>query len=83
VSKYQTERCATMAGNAVITAVTASLCLFSGASAWPFSKRQALTTDDIQTQALANANKVLAGTLDDGMTRSTGCRKDSVAVRKE
>jgi tyrosinase len=72
-----------MAGNAVIAAVTASLCLFSGASAWPFSKRQTLTTDDIQTQALANANKVLTGTLDDGMARSTGCSKDTVAVRKE
>jgi tyrosinase len=74
---------AIMAGNAVITAVTASLCLLSGASAWPFSRRQALTTDDIQKQALANANKVLAGTLDDGMTRSSGCSKDTVAVRKE
>lgn len=72
-----------MAGNAVITAVTASLCLFSGVSAWPYSKRQSLSTDDIQKQALANANKVLDGTLADGLTRSAGCTKSNVAVRKE
>ena len=83
VPKYQADWCVIMAGNAVITAVTASLCLFSGASAWPFSKRQSLSIGDIQTQALANANKVLAGTLNDGMTRGAGCTKDSVAVRKE
>jgi len=72
-----------MVGNAVITAFTASLCLFSGASAWPFSRRQALSIADIQKQALANANKVLDGTLADGLTRGTGCNKNTVAVRKE
>jgi tyrosinase len=83
VSKYQAECPATMAGNAVITAITASLCLFSGASAWPFSKRQTLSIADIQKQALANAYKVLDGTLADGLTRGTGCNKDTVGVRKE
>lgn len=72
-----------MAGKTVITAVTASLSLFSGASAWPFSKRQSLSLEDIQKQALANANKVLAGTLDDGMKRGTNCNSNTVAVRKE
>ncbi|KAF2751521.1 Di-copper centre-containing protein [Sporormia fimetaria CBS 119925] len=72
-----------MAGNAVVNAVLASLCLFSGASAWPFTTRQTLSIDAIQQQALANAQKVLAGTLSDGMTRPSSCNKDTVAVRKE
>ncbi|KAF2189202.1 Di-copper centre-containing protein [Zopfia rhizophila CBS 207.26] len=73
-----------MAGNAVVQAIVASLCLFSGSTtAWPFSKRQTLTTEDIQKQALANAYKVLDGTLKDGMTRSNTCTKDNIAVRKE
>lgn len=71
-----------MAGNTLLTAVTASLCLFSGVSAWPFNKRQALSIDDIQKQALTNANKVLEGTLADGMTREK-CTKDTVSIRKE
>lgn len=73
-----------MAGNLVINAVLASLCLFSGASAWPFTKRQAaLTLDDVQKQALANAYKVLDGTLSDGLTRPSTCNRNTVAVRKE
>jgi tyrosinase len=72
-----------MAGNAVITALVASLCIFSGASAWPFEKRQTLTIDTIATQALTNARKVLEGTLSDGLTRGSGCNKDTVAIRKE
>ena len=74
-----------MAGNAVVNAILASLCLFSGASASPFTKRQTgLTLDQVQSQALANAYKVLNGTLSDGLTRSsTTCNKDTVAVRKE
>lgn len=83
VSKCERECFIAMAGNAVITAITASLCFFSRASAWPFSKRQALSTDDIQKQALANAYKVLDGTLADGLTRSTNCNKDTVRLRKE
>ncbi|KAF2017739.1 Di-copper centre-containing protein [Aaosphaeria arxii CBS 175.79] len=71
-----------MAGVAVVNALVASLCLFSGASAWPFGKRQTLSIEDIQKQALANAYKVLDGTISDGMTRS-GCTKANVAVRKE
>jgi tyrosinase len=72
-----------MAGNAFITIVTTSLCLLSGTSAWPFSKRQALSIDDIQKQALVNAYKVLDGTLADGLTRNANCNKNTVAVRKE
>ena len=69
-------------GAAIINALVASLCFSSGVSAWPFSKRQSLSTDDIQKQALANAYKVLDGTLSDGMTRS-GCTKANVQIRKE
>ena len=72
-----------MAGNLVVNALVASLCLFSGASAWPASKRQTLSIDDIQKQALANAQKVLEGTLDDGLKRGEGCTKATVATRKE
>lgn len=72
-----------MAGNTLFTAVTASLCLFSGVSAWPFTSRQTLTIDTIQKQALANAHKVLEGTLADGMTRGANCNKDTVSIRKE
>lgn len=72
-----------MVGSTVVNAFVASLCLFSGTSAWPFAKRQALSIESIQKQALANAQKVLEGTLSDGLTRSTGCTKDTVAIRKE
>lgn len=72
-----------MAGNTVVNALVASLCIFTGASAWPFAQRQALSIDDIQTQALANARKVLDGTLADGLTRGTGCNNATVAIRKE
>jgi tyrosinase len=72
-----------MAGRAVLAAVTVSLGLFSETNAWPFAKRQSLTTDDIQKQALENAYKVLDGTLDDGMTRKEGCTKETVGIRKE
>ncbi|KAF1851600.1 Di-copper centre-containing protein [Cucurbitaria berberidis CBS 394.84] len=73
-----------MAGNMVVNAVLASLCLFSGASAWPFTTRQTtLTLDKVQEQALANAYKVLDGTLSDGLTRPSTCNKNTVAVRKE
>jgi tyrosinase len=74
-----------MAGRIFANALVASLCLFSGASAWPFSKRQAAPTtlDDVQKLALANAYKVLNGTLPDGLTRPSTCNKDTVAVRKE
>ena len=72
-----------MAGGTIVNALVASLCLFSGASAWPFTTRQTLSIDDIQKQALANAQKVLDGSLSDGLTRSAGCTKDTVAVRKE
>jgi tyrosinase len=73
-----------MAGNTIIKAFVASLCLSSGVSAWPFTKRQAAPTlDDVQKLALANAYKVLDGTLSDGMNRPSTCNKDTVAVRKE
>ena len=72
-----------MAGNTVVGALVASLCLFSGASAWPFSKRQMLSLEDIQSQAYTNALKILDGTLSDGLTRSPGCTKNTVAIRKE
>jgi tyrosinase len=72
-----------MAGNTVVNALVASLCIFSGASAWPFAKRQTLSPDDIQKQAFANAQKVLDGTLSDGLTRTAGCNKDTVGIRKE
>lgn len=73
-----------MAGNTIVHAILASLCLFSGASAWPSSKRQALTLADIQKQALANSYKVLEGTLSDGLTRTaSACTKANVAVRRE
>jgi tyrosinase len=72
-----------MAGITVINAMLAALCL-TGASAWPFTKRQALTLQDVQTQALANTYKVLSGTLSDGLiNRPSTCNKDTVAVRKE
>ena len=73
-----------MAGTTVIKVLVASLFLFSGASAWPSTKRQTLTTDQIQTQALANAYKVLDGTLSDGLTnRQATCNKNTVSIRKE
>jgi tyrosinase len=72
-----------MAGNVAVNAFVASLCFFSGASAWPYSKRQTVAIEDIQKQALANSMKVLDGTLSDGLTRSTGCTKDNVGIRKE
>ncbi|KAF1998609.1 Di-copper centre-containing protein [Amniculicola lignicola CBS 123094] len=74
-----------MAGGTVLNALVAALCLFSSPSAAVpfFSKRQTLTTETIQAQALANAQKVLAGTLSDGLTRGAGCNKDTVAIRKE
>ncbi|PVI06676.1 Di-copper centre-containing protein [Periconia macrospinosa] len=61
-----------MAPSSLLTAVTASLCLFS-----------ALTIDDIQKQATINANKVLEGTLSDGLTRGANCNKNTVSIRKE
>ena len=74
-----------MAGKSLVNALVAALCLFSGASAWPFSKRQATPTtlDDVQKLALANAYKVLNGILSDGLTRPSTCNKDTVTVRKE
>jgi tyrosinase len=73
-----------MAGTVVVKALVASLLLFSGASASPFAKRQTtLTLDGVQKQALANAYKVLDGTLSDGLNRSSTCNTDTVAVRKE
>jgi tyrosinase len=73
-----------MAGTAVVKALVASLLLGSGASSSPLVKRQTtLTLDGVQEQALANAYKVLDGTLSDGLNRSTSCNKDTVAVRKE
>ncbi|KAJ4358213.1 uncharacterized protein N0V89_002793 [Didymosphaeria variabile] len=66
-----------MAGHAVISLLTA-LCLFSSASAFPFLKRQSLSIDDIQKQALNNAYKVLDGTLSDGITRTSTCNKNTV-----
>jgi len=71
-----------MAGHALVSLLMA-LCLFSGASAFPSFKRQTLSIDDIQKQALANAYKVLDGTLSDGMTRPSTCNKNTVSVRKE
>jgi tyrosinase len=72
-----------MAGKTLVKAVLAALC-FTGASAWPFSKRQTLTLAGAQKQALQNAYKVLEGTLSDGLTnRQSTCNKDRVAVRKE
>jgi hypothetical protein len=72
-----------MVGKSVINAFVASLCLFSAASAGPLSRRQTLSIDDIQKQALANAQKVLDGSLSDGLTRSANCTKSNVAIRKE
>ena len=73
-----------MAGTTVIKVLVASLSLFSGASAWPSTKRQTLTADQIQIQALANAYKVLDSTLSDGLTnRKTTCNKETVSIRKE
>jgi tyrosinase len=73
-----------MAGKLIANAFLASLCLFSCTSAWPFEKRQtALTLEKVQEQALTNAYKVLDGTLSDGLTRSSTCNKNNVAVRKE
>lgn len=71
-----------MAGHAVVSLLSA-LCLFSSATAFPFSKRQTLSIEDIQKQALANAYKVLDGSLADGMTRPSTCNKNTVSVRKE
>jgi tyrosinase len=72
-----------MASTAIINVVLAALCL-TGASAWPFSRRQSLTLQDVQKQALENAFKVLDGTLSDGLTnRPSTCNKNTVAIRKE
>jgi tyrosinase len=71
-----------MAGHAVISLFTA-LCLLTDATASLFSKRQTLAIGDIQTQALANAYKVLEGTLSDGMVRVGTCTKNTVELRKE
>jgi tyrosinase len=72
-----------MAGLTVFNAVLAALCI-TGTSAWPSLKRQTLTLQSVQQQALENAYKVLNGTLDDGLTnRVATCNKDTVAVRKE
>jgi tyrosinase len=73
-----------VAGNKIIHAFVASLCLFLGASAWLFSRRQAaLSLDDVQKLALAKAYKVLDGTLFDCLSRPSTCSKDTVTVRKE
>ncbi|KAF2112089.1 hypothetical protein BDV96DRAFT_614416 [Lophiotrema nucula] len=66
-------------------ALAASLALFSGATAFPFSasKRQTLAIDDISKQAYANALKVLNGSISDGLTRKTECNPNTVAIRKE
>lgn len=71
-----------MAGKSVIQAVLAALC-FTGTFAWPSVKRQTLTLETVQKQALDNALKVLDGTLSDGLTRPSTCNKNTVAVRKE
>jgi tyrosinase len=72
-----------MAGTTVINVLLAALC-FTGTSAWPFSKRQTLTLQGVQKQALDNAFKVLDGTLSDGLTnRPSTCNKNTVAIRKE
>ncbi|KAF2731581.1 Di-copper centre-containing protein [Polyplosphaeria fusca] len=72
-----------MVGTTLITALVASLCLFSGAGGAPLEKKQTLSLEDIQKQALANAWKVLNGTLDDGMTRGKTCNAQTVSIRKE
>lgn len=57
---------------------------FTGASASPFSRRQTLDLASLNKQAIANAYKVLDGTLSDGLTnRPATCNKNTVAVRKE
>ncbi|KAH8723221.1 hypothetical protein GQ44DRAFT_761239 [Phaeosphaeriaceae sp. PMI808] len=72
-----------MAGTTVINGVLAALCL-TGAFAWPFENRQSVTIETVQKQALANAYRVLEGTLSDGLTnRPSTCNKNTVAVRKE
>jgi tyrosinase len=56
---------------------------FTGlALASPIVQRD-LTADQIATQALTNAYKVLNGTLQDGSKRSTACNSSTVVVRKE
>ncbi|KAF1830299.1 Di-copper centre-containing protein [Decorospora gaudefroyi] len=75
-----------MAGNVLVNALVASLCLFSGGvSSSPVNKREVEdpTLDEVAKQALTNAYKVLDGTLSDGTTRSSECTKDTVAVRQE
>lgn len=69
-----------MIGHTIVRVLTA-LCLFSDVTAWP--KRQTLSIEDIQKQALANTYKILDGTLTDGIPRSAGCNRDTVSVRKE
>jgi tyrosinase len=73
-------------GRTLLQAVTASLGLFSlfpaSVTASPLVERQTLTADQIAAQALANAYKVLNGTLQDGMTH-TACTKDKLQVRRE
>jgi tyrosinase len=72
-----------MTATTVVNTVLAAL-YFTGVSAWPFSKRQALTLQHVQKQALDNTFKVLSGTLNDGLTnRPSTCNHNTVAVRKE
>ncbi|KAF1914270.1 hypothetical protein BDU57DRAFT_578059 [Ampelomyces quisqualis] len=72
-----------MTRTTVIYAIVAALC-FTGASAWPFSRRQAVTLQDVQQQALDNAYKILNGTLSDGLTnQQKTCTKETVAIRRE
>lgn len=73
-------------GKTLLQAITASLGLFTlfpaSVVAAPLVERQTLTADQIASQALANAYKVLNGTLSDGMTH-TKCTKDSLQIRRE
>jgi tyrosinase len=72
-----------MTGTTVVNTILAALC-FTSVSAWPFSKRQTLTLQEVQKQTLDNAYKVLDGTLSDGLTnRASTCNENTVAVRKE
>lgn len=72
-----------MAGRTFAKAIVAVL-YFTGASASPFSRRQTLDLASLNKQAIANAYKVLDGTLSDGLTnRPATCNKNTVAVRKE
>ncbi|KAL6706425.1 hypothetical protein ACN47E_005531 [Coniothyrium glycines] len=73
-----------MARNIGICLALAAAFLLPGTAAWPTEKRQTkLTLGKVQEQALANAYRVLDGTLSDGLTRLSSCNKDTVAVRRE